>query len=250
VACGADGFTFSTDPTNFRTLQSLVSSDQVKEFGVYPVLPYAARYVRTINEKGITGLMSDVLSQLSITEKAKLLVRGGISTLTLDPLGAMMAYIDSELSQLSQNVRIRSVILHEVITDLGLSFQTTELFQAFIEHIRNEWHTTPGFATRNFSKFVDLFSQMGQPFSDILVMTPFNPIGFQMNPSRQSCEESLGRMHEGNVIAMSILAGGYLSLDSAIAHLKNLPSLTGVAVGVSSVGHAEETFAKLRELTQ
>lgn len=251
ASCGATGFTFSTDTTNFQILRSLVLSDKIaKEFAVYPVLPYAARYVRAINEKGITGLMNDVLSQLSIAEKAKLIVQGSISTITFDPIGALMAYIDSELSQIPRNSNVQSVLLHEVITDLGISFGASEMFESFIRHIRDKWHAMPGFVTRNFPKLVSLSHEMNLPLNDILVMTPFNSIGFQMNPSKESCEVALSKLDNGTVIAMSIMAGGYLRLNEAISYICRLPNLFGVTVGVSSEDHARDTFAKLRSMTQ
>ena len=249
VSSGATGFTFSADPSNFRVLKSLASSDQINEgFVIFPILPYAARYVRAVNEKGITGLVDDIMSQLSSTEKAKLIIRGSISTLTFNPLGAMMSYIDSELSQIPRNVNIHTVLLHEVITDLGISFRATEMFESFIQHIRDKWHAVPGFVTRNFTSLVDLFREIDRPLRDIVIMSPFNSIGYQMNPSRQSCEACLSKMSEANVIAMSILAGWYISLDDATAYVKNLPNISGVAIGVSSIDHAETTFARLRKL--
>ncbi len=251
ASCGATGFTFSADPSNFTLLRSLAESNEIKEeFAFYPILPYAARYVRTINEKGVTGLMSDVLSQLSVTEKAKLVVHGGISALTFNPLGAMMAYIDSELSQIPRNYNIKSVLLHEVITDLGISFGAIEILESFIRHIREKWHAMPGFVTRNFPKLVSNLHEMNLPLNDILVMTPFNSIGFQMNPSKQSCEECLSKMENENVVAMSIMAGGYLRLNEAISYIGSLPNLFGVTVGVSSEDHARDTFEKLRSITQ
>jgi triosephosphate isomerase len=89
---------------------------------------------------------------------------------------------------------------------------------------------------------------MNQPLSDILIMTPFNSIGFQMNPSRESCETCLSRMSDANVIAMSILAGGYISLNDAVTYVRHCSGISGVAVGVSSLDHAENTFRKLQEL--
>jgi hypothetical protein len=250
ASCGATGFTFSTDPTNFQVLSGLASSNQIMEdFAVYPVLPYAARYVRVVNEKGITGLMNDILSRLSAMEKAKLLVQSGISALTFDPLGLMRAYMDYELSQIPKNTKIHSVLLHEVITDLAVSFGSTEILQQFTKHIRHKWHAVPGFVTRNFTKFVDLCLKMNQPLSDIFIMAPFNSIGFQMNPSRESCETCLSKMSDSNVIAMSILASGYLSLNDAITYIRHSSHISGVAVGVSSLDHAENTFRKLQELT-
>jgi hypothetical protein len=47
---------------------------------------------------------------------------------------------------------------------------------------------------------------------------------------------------------MSIMAGGYLRLDEATDYLSTLPNLSGIAVGVSSKEHAQETFTKLGTL--
>jgi hypothetical protein len=249
VSCGATGFTFSTDSTNFRILRSLAVSDKIdSHFAIYPVLPYAARYVRDINEKGIRGLVSDVFSQLSVGEKTKLIVQGSISTVMLNPLGAMMAYIDSELSKIPRTINIQSILLHEVVTDLAVSFRSVEVFETFINHVRSKWHVKPGFVTRNFPSFVDLFREMNQPLKEIVIMTPFNSIGFQMNPSRQSCEDCLSDMNGANVIAMSILAGGYIPLHKAPIYIRNLSNLSGAAIGVSSVDHAERTFRTMQEL--
>jgi hypothetical protein len=55
-------------------------------------------------------------------------------------------------------------------------------------------------------------------------------------------------MGNGNVFAMSILAGGYLSLTEAVGYIKQLSNLSGIVAGVSSLDHAERTFMSLREL--
>lgn len=54
----------------------------------------------------------------------------------------------------------------------------------------------------------------------------------------------------GDVIAMSIMAGGYSNLDKAVSYISGLPKLSGVAVGVSSEEQAQDTFAKLRSMAQ
>jgi hypothetical protein len=47
---------------------------------------------------------------------------------------------------------------------------------------------------------------------------------------------------------MSLLAGGYLTLDQALQYLQSLPQHVGVAVGASTRQHAEDTFNRLRAL--
>jgi predicted aldo/keto reductase-like oxidoreductase len=68
-----------------------------------------------------------------------------------------------------------------------------------------------------------------------------------MTPSRIECEKVLELLPKPNVIAISILAAGYLKLEEAIEYVKNLPNIKGVAVGVSKEKHANETFKILKE---
>jgi hypothetical protein len=57
----------------------------------------------------------------------------------------------------------------------------------------------------------------------------------------------LAELPKPNVIAISILAAGYLSPSEAIDYLATLPNIKGVAVGVSKESHARETFKLLKE---
>ena len=71
-----------------------------------------------------------------------------------------------------------------------------------------------------------------------------------MNPSRSECEKALTNLPEPNVIAMSILAAGYLKPTEAIRYIRSLPNLVGIVVGVSKEHHARETFKLLKERLQ
>jgi len=217
-------------------------------------LPYAEGYVRLANEKGMTGLVNDVLSRLSLADKAKLLVDGGFSALRLDPVGMMRTYVDAELKGYlrvkPKNAILQGVLLHEVITDLCLGLQETSMLSAFAQHIRENYSAKPGFVTYNLPRFVRLFQEAGLSLKDVVIMTPFNSLGYQMSPSRDSCEVTLSSMREGHVIAMSVMAGGYLKLDEAIDYIQALPNLSGVAIGVSSKEHARDTFTNLRTMPE
>lgn len=68
-----------------------------------------------------------------------------------------------------------------------------------------------------------------------------------MNPSKLGCEKTLAEIPESNVIAMSILAAGYLRIPEAIEYVHSLPNLKGIVVGVSRESHARETFRLLSE---
>ena len=251
--CGASGFTFSTHPTNLEILRALHDSDKISvPFDLYPVLPYAQGYVRLANEKGMRGLFEEVLSRMPLSDKAAAIFKGGLSALKLDFTGLMQAYIDMELGTYlkvkPRTANLRSVLLHEVATDLCLGLGSVNLLEAFANHVREGHHVRPGFITYNLSRFVELLRDSELNMEDIDIMTPFNSIGYQMSPSRSACEACLSPLPKSNVIAMSIMAGGYLNLDQAYEYLNTLPKLSGIAVGVSSEEHATQTFEKLRKL--
>jgi hypothetical protein len=162
----------------------------------------------------------------------------------------LKTYLDAELkgylSTKPKNATLQSVLLHEVLTDLCLGLGETGMLNVFAQHVRENCHVKPGFVTYNFSRFIKVFEDEGFSLKDVAIMTPFNSLGFQMSPSKASCEATLSNLRDGHVIAMSILAGGYLTLDQAIGYVRTLPNISGIAVGASTGQHAQETFKKLR----
>lgn len=251
ISSGATGFAFTVHPTNFRILTALEAIGALSpSFEICPVLPYAAGYIRTVNEKGLNGLANDVLSRLSLRDKTRILLRGTVSAFTSDPFGMLEAYLDTELTGIRRlrGASLSSVLLHEIVTDLGVSFQSRELFDRYMGHVRDTYNATPGFVTRNLVRFVNFFEDAGFSMRNVVVMTPVNKVGFQMTPSREACEDCLSHLKGSQVIAMSILAGGYLGLDEAIQYIRHLRNLSGVVVGVSSMHHAEQTFRELKSL--
>ena len=67
-----------------------------------------------------------------------------------------------------------------------------------------------------------------------------------MDPSKTECEKALATLDEANVIAISILAAGYLKPIEATEYIGSLPNILGVAAGVSKEQHARETFKLLK----
>jgi len=253
LSCGASGYTFSTHPTNLQVLRVLKDSERIdREFDLYPVLPYAQGYVRLANEKGMSGLVREILSKLSLSEKAKAVLTGGASALTLNPSRMLRTYVDMELGSYLRarpaRTNVRSVLLHQVVTDLCLGFKESSLLDSFMQHIHDKYSAKPGFVTYNLVRFVDFLREAGLSLRDVVIMTPFNSIGFQMSPSRDSCEACLSTLRDGEVIAMSIMAGGYLSLDQAFDYIRALSRRPGIAVGASTEEHARDTFTRLRTL--
>jgi hypothetical protein len=247
---GADGFVFSTHPTNLAALRLLKKENPELAFGLYPLLPYAQGYVRVMNEKGTMALFSEFMNKLSVGGKVKALVGGGISALTMNPYKILSTFVDAEVESFlrasNENSKLEAVFLHEIVVDLAIGLKLEELFQSYIAHINDSYHVKAGLVTRNFPRLVSYLNEIGQRLSDVIIMTPFNKVGFQMNPSRQECENILVQQSQLDVIAMSVFAAGLVGLDDAVEYVKALPNLKSVVVGVSREEHAKVTFNAFR----
>ena len=103
------------------------------------------------------------------------------------------------------------------------------------------------FNTGNFPFLVNKLVDWGINLENVVIAAPFNKVGFQMMPSIKECEKTLRILPEPNVIAISILASGYIPPKEAAGYLATLPNIKGIAVGVSKEKHAGETFRLFKE---
>ena len=240
---GIKGFVASTHPNLAKVTSYMAEHTNLpSKLNIYPILPYTQGYVIKVTEKGMMGAVNDILSPASMQEKVKIFMKGSIGLLKQDFLGLSKLFIDVELLPLKK-MNVKAIFLHDVFTDLALSMKSKEAFELFINHVKDKYKTTPGFVTKNFAKFVN---QINEWSLDVpLVMTHFNKIGFQMNPSKEECEKALEN-YKGDVIAMGTLASGYLKPKEAFDYLFSLPKIKSVVVGVSTKQHAKETFDMLK----
>lgn len=249
---GAQGLVCSAHPNIEMALNFMKEENYSGSFGVYLILPYAQSYVRLASEKGMMGLLNETFGKLSMKGKAKALVGGGLSALRSDPLKMMKTYLEAELSLFSKVLpkyaKLKSVFLHEILTELIISFELKDLAKEYFDFVKDSLGIMPGFVTRNFPRFVDFAEKVRFDMSDVVIMTPFNKIGFQMNPSKESCEKKLSAYPYLNVIAMSVMAAGYTNISDAIAYLSQWGTNVSCVVGVSTKEHARETFSKLKSV--
>jgi len=144
-----------------------------------------------------------------------------------------------------KNVKIKTIYLHPIVTDLALALNMKEIFETFKEQIEEKYKVKPGLSTKNFSVLVSKLEEWNLKFSDI--MTSFNKAGFLMNPSREACENSLTNYDNG-VTAMNIFAGGYLGFDDAVKYINSLNKLEKIVIGASSVEHVKQTFQYFEDI--
>ena len=249
LCAGAQGIVCSAHNNTKSALNQLRVDDYREHFGVHLIMPDAQSYVRIASEKGVLGLLSETFGELSLAGKTKAVFGGGLSALVANPTKMMKTYLDAEVSAFAKsipiNAKIKSVSLHELLTELIVSFQLKDLTRDYVSYVRDSLGVIPGFVTRNFPRFVRFVSTASISVKDIVVMTPLNAIGFQMNPSKELCEKALVESDGMSIIAMSLLAAGYLPLEEAVNYLVRLPIRPSCVVGVSSEAQAIQTFQYL-----
>ena len=248
---GANGFMFSVSDETLSILSEIRERGGISRVRLYALVPYAYEYVRLATQiGGIPGLVKKLAKQIVISGNVRAIATGLKGVIRTDPVALLKTYLIYEISRIKSSAgkqaNLDSILLHEIITDMALALNLDWLFKSYIDLI-SRLGIKPGFETRNFVYLVNKFREWRVDFDKITIATPFNKVGFQMNPSGAECEKALANIPEPDVIAMSILAAGYLKPPEAIKYIKSLPNLVGVVVGVTKEQHALETFKLLEQ---
>ncbi|XES78273.1 MAG: hypothetical protein ACBZ72_05210 [Candidatus Bathyarchaeia archaeon] len=247
---GADGFMFSVDDTTLSILQTLSNETKIDNVQLHAIVPYAYEYVRrATNAGGVSGLARQLAKEMVFSSNAKILALNAGGLLGFNPSALLKTYVSYEISRIKSVTKtvscLKSVMLHEIITDMALALNLEDLFKSYIRFMKKS-SIKAGFETRNFTYLVNKFGEWNIDFKDVTLTTSFNKVGFQMEPSKAECEAALKCARDAEVIAMSILASGYLRPADAVEYVESLQDLSGVVVGVSKERHATETFRLLK----
>jgi hypothetical protein len=245
---GADGFMFSVSERTLSILEAL-HEKEIENLKLYAIVPYAYEYVRIATQTGgFYGLGTRMLRKIAFSLDLPAMVSGLRGVARLDLADLLKTYIHYEISRIKSSAGKKAdlscVLLHELITEIGLSLDLDWLFKSYIDFMLRSG-IRPGFQTRNFAFLVDRFRSWAIDFRKLTIVAPFNCIGFQMTPSKRECEEALNRVGGSNVIAMSVLAAGRLKPGEAFDYVRTLQTLRGVVVGVSKEEQARDTFTLL-----
>ncbi|MCW4024069.1 MAG: hypothetical protein NWF01_03425 [Candidatus Bathyarchaeota archaeon] len=245
---GADGFMFSVDQTTLQIIQKLDTSKL--DVHLHAIAPYAYEYVRKSTQAGgISGLAKAFAMDMLFSSNIKVLMFNVFGILRFNLSALMKTYVAYELSRIrsvaGSRMHLDSFMLHEIITDMALALNMEKLFKSYIAFLES-YKIRPGLETRNFPCLVNKFSKWNIDFSKLTITASFNKVGFQMCPSQADCEEALERASEAEVIAMSVLAAGYLKPPEAFSYLQSLKGLSGLVIGVSKEEHAKQTFRAFR----
>jgi len=241
LSLGVKGFVVSTHP-QLKQLIKIIETDTtlLKKFDFYPILPYAQGYVAKATDKGIMNVLNEILSIGSRQEKLKFIWRGATGFLRKDFEKLFQTFIDVELLSLASATK-RIIFLHDVVTDVAISLKMKKIIESFINHIEKQYGVQAGLVTKNFPMLIRTLEDWKIEIPTI--MTSFNPIGYQMNPSKEDCESYISKT---KIIAMNVLAGGYLKPHESFEYISKL-GLDSVVIGMSSKEHAEETIMSFKK---
>lgn len=245
---GATGFMFSVSETTLSILKAL---GQDEKPDLYAIVPYAYEFVRlSTRVGGVSGLVNKVSREIIFSRNIFSVAPNLFGLIQANPSAFLKTYLIYELSRIksavNKNSTLKSVLLHEVITDMALAFNLDWFFKSYVGFFAKS-KIKPGFETRNFPYLVTKFREWGIDFSKIVITASFNKIGFQMNPSKTDCEKALEFSSEAEIIAMSILAAGYLKPSESFHYIANLPHINRVVVGISKEKQVVETFQLLNQ---
>jgi len=243
---GAGGFTFTVDDTTLEIVRLLSKNEFDFIPRLYAFVPYTYEYVRlAVSLGGIPGLARKIATQILLSGNTKAIWHGIRGGLTTDPSDVYKAYLYYEVGRIRAAARktssLNCVFVHEVVTDMALALDMKWLFNSHIAAM-NELGIRPGFHTRNLPFLLEKFGQWKINSGTIILTTPFNAIGMQMNPSKLEAEQALREANKFEIIVFGILAGGLLQLDEAMSYIDRLTNVNGIAVGVSKKEQAKETF--------
>lgn len=209
---------------------------QTFDMNFYLQVPNIQGYIQKMNEKGISGLFLDLAQRDGIKNLSRMAFGNMINLAKRDYFSMATSALQLEVAPFEE-VKIKALLLHNVSTDLLLSLQVSNAFTEYIDYVTEHLELPVGFATLNFPLLARSFRDwnLGAP----LVMTPINPKGFDMNPSKEVVESTI-KTYSGEIIAMNVLGGGAFSIQESNDYLKKSANIKSCAVGASSREHLIE----------
>jgi len=208
----------------------------------YLQVPYIQGYVQRMGQSGIKGLIWDLMIKSRPLDLFNACVRSGIGILRNEYLPLALSGLALEVSQF-KDYEIESVLLHNVATDLLLSLGLQDCLEDYIHFSHDILGIRAGLVTLNFPLLASALRD--KPSSPSIIVTPINPAGFDMNPSKDAVERAL-QEYRGEIMAMNVLGGGAFSVSASASYLRSLPRVQSVLIGASTKEHLVECANSFR----
>jgi hypothetical protein len=239
---GVTGLMLSTHE-RARAIADAIRSDSElsSNLRLHILLPYMAKYVRMANERGAISMLEETLKQATWAERLAIGLKAGTGVITKDLPTILAALTTIELLPF-KGLNVQSVFLHNSLTDMLAALRSAEVVKFFVKNIEEEHGACPAFCTLSAGLTMSYFRDIG--LEAPVIMAPFNPAGFQMNPSRERCEQLLEE-YPCQMVAMSVLAAGHVKPADAARYLSSLAGIDSIIFGASSPGHVTELSSVL-----
>ncbi len=241
---GVNAVFFSTHPLVYQITDMMRSDPALRKMAVYVNIPYISKYVRMFSEKGLEETVKTMLlGEKGLFNKAKFIMRGGLSLLSRNYLDLANCLIDVEMGPF-YDLNVKAIFLHDALTGLAIGYDMVNVIRNFHRYISKRYQAVPAFGTLNYPLMAKLLEEAG--IERTLVMCAVNKKGYFMNPSKDSSVKEFSR-HSHEILAMSTLAAGSLKPEEAFEYIASLKTVKHVVVGISSKEHADETFRIARK---
>ena len=232
---GATGFTFSTHQPNLELLNYVGKyyPEILEKLNYYILTPYAQGYVRGANVSGTAKLVKTVVRNVALRNPVGFI--SSVVTANFSKVASLLiaTEVDPYLRVLPRG-RVGAILLHEVLTELVVAYNLVELLEELRRYVERRLGVGFGLETRNVGQLAEFLDVSGVRVE--YVMTPINPLGYQMAPSKYEAEESVRKLADRGVkvIAVNILASGAVPLEQACRYLESYKgSIYAVAYGTA-----------------
>ena len=239
---GITGYTFSTHRVNLELLEYMSRRypDLVARLNYYILIPYAQGYVRRANVYGTVGLAKTVIRD--IVFKHPVYSLSSVITLNVDRLASLFIGLEAEsYLRILPKGRVKAILLHEVLTELIIAYNLTKLLRELKKFVEKKLGVGFGLETRNIGRLNKYLEENNIQIE--YVMTPMNPLGYQMAPSKKEGEEAIIKLGGRGIkiIAINILASGAVAVGEACEYLESFKDkLYAVAYGTAKPERARE----------
>ena len=211
-----------------------------QDFRFYPCMPYAHKYANAVTEYGMIGAALHFMPDEGLFKTA---LRGASSFASKDIEGILKILVDVEM-KMFRGLNTPVIFLQNVIVDLILGMDMTEVFTIFHDHVRKKYGAEPGYITMNMPRLYQALTAVG--IENPIICSNINKIGFRTCGGLPAYEATL-RDGKLRAIAMSIFASGAIPPREAIQWLSTLPNLEGIVFGASSRRNIASTKALVDE---
>lgn len=232
---GYKGMIIETHPRMLKFLEYYIEN-KTFDIDFYLQVPYVQGYIQKMNEKGLAGLITEIIKKSGFKAASTMILKNLMNLARKDYLSIATSLLSLEIAPFTE-IKIKAILLHNILTDLALSLKMQDVFADYSIYTKDKLKLKPGFITLNFELFKNSFETWD--IETPIVMTPINPKGYDMNPSKETVETSI-KNYKGQIIAMNILGGGAFSPNDVYSYLQSFHNIEYCVIGASSENHLRE----------